>query len=61
MIKAVLMLAAATTAYLIAQRVITNRRVHQEKGEMKGEIKRWEDEGGNGALHASGMDDTLAI
>lgn len=59
MTKAVLMLAAAATAYLIAQRALATRRVQRETGELKGEIKRWEDEGGNSALHASGMDDTL--
>jgi hypothetical protein len=60
MLKAVLMLAAAATAYLIAQRALVTRRVQRETSELKGEVKRWEDEGGNSALHASGMDDTLS-
>ena len=60
MLKAVLMLAAAATACLIAQRAIVARRAHRETAELKGELKRWEDEGGNSALHASGMDDTLS-
>ena len=59
MMKAVFMLAAATAALLVAQRAFATRRAQREKGERNGEIKRWEDEGGNSALHASGMDDTF--
>ena len=59
MMKAVLMLAAAAAAYLIAGRALAARRLPREKGELREEIKRWEDEGGNSALRASGMDDTL--
>jgi hypothetical protein len=59
MMKAVLMLTAAAAALLVAQRALATRRTQREYGETKGEIKRWEDEGGNSALHASGMDDTF--
>lgn len=59
MMKVVLMLAAATAALLVAQRALATRRSRREKDETNGEIKRWEDEGGNHALLASGMDDTF--
>ena len=59
MTKTVLMLAAAAAALFVAQRALATRRAQRERSEVKGEIRRWEDEGGNSALHASGMDDTF--
>jgi hypothetical protein len=60
MLRAMLILAAAAAACLVAQRALTARHAVQETGELKDDLKRWEDEGGNSALLASGMADTLA-
>ncbi len=60
MLRAMLILAAAAAACLVAQRALTTGRARQEKGELTNNLKRWEDEGGNSALLASGMDDTLS-
>ena len=60
MLRVMLIVTAAAAALLVAQRALNIRRARRETGELKYDLKRWEDEGGNSALLASGMDDTLA-
>ncbi len=49
MMKAMLTLTAATAALLLARFALSAgaaKRTRREKSDLKGEIRRWEDEGG---------------
>ena len=49
MVKAILTLTAATAALLLARLALSAgaaKRVRHQKNDLKGEIRRWEDEGG---------------
>ncbi len=47
MLKLAFALATVTTALLLARFAITARRARREGRELKGDVRRWEDEGGS--------------
>jgi len=63
MMKAILTLTAATAALLLARLALSAgaaRRMRHHKNDLKGEIRRWEDEGGALASAPDGAPDKPA-